>query len=250
MPVTKPVPDFHERAALLGDLSPLLRKLGLVVDLHVDDVAALAGVTELSASIVVPGLDNQVGAQPRTSCRVSGRGFWTASGSGDHHRGMIRLGDEERFKVLDLDPDASALKLEQYLRTVPRMLATEQNGDPVTSAPPTLRASGLAIARSTGPRACTPSSTTRPARDAALSAGTAPPLTADDVTRGMRLEVWDDVSGRWNSLHRRRLDVEVDGAGTVLADARDTGFLQGAAYTAPKTRSTARRSPGPTTCTR
>lgn len=231
VPVTKPAPDFHERAALLGDLSPLLRKLGLVVDLHVDDVVALGGVTELTASIVVPGLDNQVGAQPRTSCEVSGRAFWTASGSGDHHRGMVRLGDEERFKVLDLDPDASALKLEQYVRTVPRMLATEQNGDAVTSAPPTLRATGLAIARVDRAARLHAQLDGAPARDAALAAGTAPPLTADDVTRGLRLEVWDDASGRWHSVHRRRLDVEVDGAGMVLADARDTGFLQGAALT-------------------
>lgn len=231
VPVDKPVPDFHQRAALLGDLSPLLRKLGLVIDLHVDDVAALAGATELSAVIEVPGLDNQVGAQPRTACAVSGHAFWATSGSGDHHRGMVRLGDEERYRVLDLDPDASALKLEQYVRTVPRMLATEQNGDQVTSAPPTLRATGLAIARVDRADGLRSHLDQAPARDAALAAGTAPPLTADDVTRGIRLEVWDDVSEDWHSLHRRRLDVEVEGAGLVLDDAPDTGFLQGAALT-------------------
>lgn len=48
------------------------------------------------------------------------------------------------------------------------------------------------------------------------------------MTRGLRLEVWDDVSHLWHSLHRRHLTTEVDGAGTVLDDAPDTGFLQGA----------------------
>ena len=58
VPISKPTPDFHERAAMLGDLSPLLRQLGLVIDLHIDDLATLAGVVELQANLMVPGLAN------------------------------------------------------------------------------------------------------------------------------------------------------------------------------------------------
>ncbi|MCB0907877.1 MAG: hypothetical protein KDB63_12255, partial [Nocardioidaceae bacterium] len=228
-PVVKPVPDFHERVGMIGDLSPLLRRLGLVIDLHVDDVDALAGVTEIAATVTVPGLANPVPAQPRTSCVVDGHGFWAASASGDHHRGMLRLGDEERYRVLDLDPDASALKLEQYVRTLPRMLATELNGDAVTSAPPGLRASGLAVARVDRSDHLQEQLADIPSRDLDLLAGKAPPQTIEALARGLRLEVWDDVSAQWHSLHRRRIDVEVDGAGMVLSDAADTGFLQGAA---------------------
>lgn len=54
-PVVQPPPDFHRRAALLGDLSPLLRKLGLIIDLEVDDVASLTGLTEISATVEIPG---------------------------------------------------------------------------------------------------------------------------------------------------------------------------------------------------
>jgi hypothetical protein len=231
VPVAKPDPDFHERAGLLGDLSPLLRQLGLVIDIHIDDLSALAGVTEISASITVPGLDNPILTQPRTACEVQGHGFWATSTSGDHHRGLLRLGDEDRFRVLDLDPDASALKLEQYVRNVPRMLATEQNGDQVTSAPPSLRATGLAIARVDRSDQLRSQLTGAPAHDAALTSGTAAPLTIDDLAVGIRLEVWDDVTGEWHSLHRRRLDVEIEGAGLVIEDVPDTGFLQGAALT-------------------
>jgi hypothetical protein len=231
VPVAKPEPDFHERAGLLGDLSPLLRQLGLIIDLQVDDPSMLPGVTEISASIFVPGLDNPILTQPRTACVVQGHGFWAGSASGDHHRGMLRLGDEERFRVLDVDPDASALKLEQYVRNVPRMLATEQNGDQVTSAPPSLRATGLAIARVDRSDQLRSQLAGAPAHDAALVQGTAPPLTIEELSLGVRLEVWDDVSGEWHSLHRRRLDVEVEGAGVVIDDEPDTGFLQGAALT-------------------
>ena len=70
-----------------------------------------------------------------------------------------------------------------------------------------------------------------PARAAALHAGTAPPLHIEEVTRGLRLEVWDDSSRQWHSLHQRRIDVDIDGAGPVLVDEPDSGFLQGASLT-------------------
>src|SRR5690606_9014248 len=52
-----------------------------------------------------------------------------------------------------------------------------------------------------------------------------PDLAYDDVVRGVRLEVWDDGSGRWHSVHERRVSV-VAGGVPVLDDVADTGFLQ------------------------
>ena len=230
-PVTKPDPDFHARASLLGDLSPLLRRLGLVIDVHVDDVATLAGLVDIQAHLVVPDLDNAIQAQPRTACEVVGNGFYTVAAGTDYVHGMLRIGDEKTFTVLDLDPDASALKLEQYVRTLPRMSALESNGDAVTSAPSTLRATGFAVARIDRAQALHDRLDGAAAKDAALVSGFAGALRTEDVTRGVRLEVWDDVSGTWHSLHRRLLDVEVEGGGLVLDDAPDTGFLQGASLT-------------------
>ncbi len=224
-------PDFHRRAALLGDLSPLLRRLGLVIDLRIDDLAALAGATEISAELTVPGLANPVPTQPRLACAVAEHSFTSVSATGDYTSGMLRMGDDEAFTVLDLDPDASALKLEQYVRTLPRMLATELNGDTINSAPSTLRGTGFAVARNDRAEQLRDRLTGAPATDATLVAGTAGPVHLEDVTRGVRVEVWDDVSKVWHSLHRRRLTVAVDGAGTVLDAAPDTGFLQGASLT-------------------
>ncbi len=230
-PVAKPAPDFHERASLIGDMSPLLRRLGLVVDLQVDDLSALAGLTEIRATILVPDLANPVSSQPATACTVSGTDFFATSSTGDYAGHLLRLGDEERFRVVDLDPDASALKLEQYVRTVPRLLATENNGDPTSTAPPTLRATGFAVARVDRAESLHDRLQGAPTRDAAVVSGTAPPLGLEDLARGLRLEVWDDVTSEWHSLHRRRIDVEVEGEGLVLEDEPDTGFLQGAALT-------------------
>ena len=74
-----------------------------------------------------------------------GKAFFATSATGDFDGPMLRLGDEDRFTVLDLDPDASALKLEQDVRTMPRLLATETNGDAVNSAPPALRAGNVRV---------------------------------------------------------------------------------------------------------
>jgi len=231
VPVAKPAPDFHERASMLGDVSPLLRRIGLIIDVHVDDTSLLTDLVQIQATLDVPDLDNAIATQPWTACAVVGTAFFITSATGDYTGPLLRLGDEERFRVLDLDPDASGLKLEQYVRTLPRMLASEVNGDPMSSAPPTLRATGFSLARVDRGEALQDRLTGAPAKDAAVVAGTAPPLNLEDLARGIRLEVWDDVSTEWHSLHQRRIDVEVEGAGVVVADGADTGFLQGAALT-------------------
>ncbi len=230
-PVQKPRPDFHGRASLLGDLSPLLRKLGLIIDLRVTDASRLAAAVWIQGSIVIEGLTNPVPRQPRTACKALGGTFTAVSSSGDYDLGMLRLADEGRFTVLDLDPDASALKLEQFVRTMPRLAAAALNGDAVNAAPSTLRATGIAVARQDRATQLYARVDGAAAKDAAIMAGTAPLLTLEQISRGIRLEVWDDISRRWHSLHERRLSVRVDGAGDVLSRAADTGFLQGAALT-------------------
>ncbi len=231
VPISKPDPDFHARAAMLGDASPLLRRLGLVIDLHVEDLAVLEGIVAVQALLRLPRLASQVSEQPWTACAVTGATFAATSSSGDYLGPLLKIGDEERFRVLDLDPDATGLKLEAYVRTMPRLLATETNGDPTNSAPPTLRATGLAVARVDRAAGLRDRLAGAPTRDAALLAGTAGDLHLEDVARGVRLEVWDDVSKAWHSLHRRLIDVEVQGSGQVLTNTPDVGFLQGAALT-------------------
>ena len=223
-------PDFHQRCALLADTPGVLRELGLVVDLRVDDLSRLANLTWIRADIVVPGLSNAIKKQPAVSCRVSGTTFATVSSSGDYADGALRLGDERRYHVLDLDPDASGLKLERFVRSLPRVVYSALNGDPANAAPATLRSSGFAVARRDRSDQVRARLVNAVARDAALRRGTAPPLDTESVTRGLRLEVWDDVSGDWHSLHERLIDVEVDGD-VVIAGEEDLGFLQGAALT-------------------
>lgn len=226
--VPRPEVDFGRRVGSLGDQSRLLRALGLVLDVVVDDVAALREVTALQGELVLP--DVAALPSPRTACEVSGEAFYAAGTSGVWHRGRLRVGAEDAFTVLDLDPDASGLKLEQFLRNVPRLVASHGNGEPETAAPATLRATGFALAENDRADGLHGRLSGGPAADAALLAGTLPPLSAEQVTRGLRLEVWDDVSRAWHSLHWRSTRTTVDGT-PVLADEPEQGFLQGASLT-------------------
>ncbi len=232
-PIPRPAPDFHERVGWLGDLSPLLRKLGLIVDLHIDNLSLLDGLSWIQADLDVSSLPIRRwlphrNHQPKTNCAVAGHSFTTVSATGDYSHGLLKLGDETRFTLLDLDPDASALKLEQYTRNLLRLSVLERNGDPVNSAPASLRATGFSIARIERPVQLQSHLKDAPAKLAALLAGNGAPLSLEQVRRGLRLEVWDDVSNQWHSLHQRLLSVILDGFGPVLTDVADKGFLQGA----------------------
>lgn len=222
-----PIPerDFHERAGGFGSTPVLLRKLGLAIDLVIDDPdpqALLTGATWIAVTLTTPD-DAELTVLPprRTSVTVAGETFRAVS-SPEWVAGALPLADDT-WRVLDLDPDASGLKLDQHYRGLIRRLAVEANGDPATSAPATLRTNGFAIARlgrSAVTRARVASAEQLAADDGLRE------LLYDDLVRGIRVEVWDDVTNDWHSLHRRRVTVLGTAEQTVLDDIQDVGFLQ------------------------
>ena len=226
--VESPQPEFHERVGMVGDHPALLRRLGLVVNLRAD-VARLRESRFLTGRIIVDS-DPSASRDTQVLCRTTpDDGFVAVPDTSDWRDGALALGDEERFVVLDTDTDGSAIKSERYLWTLPRLAKSQANDDPVHAATPAIRASGFTVAR-TG-QALTAKQ--RLDRQAALQndvrAATTSRLNAEDVIRGMRVEVWDDTVRRWFSLHERLTDAVVDNHGTVLHDVRDVGFIQGTA---------------------
>ncbi|MDQ2783312.1 MAG: hypothetical protein M3Y26_12385 [Actinomycetota bacterium] len=229
--------DFHARVGGFGSTPTLLRRLGLAVDVVVDDPnppALLAGASWVSVTITPPdGTDLTVLPARRTSVSVRRGAFRTVS-SPEWIGGALPLGNDD-WRILDLDPDASGLKLDQHLRGLVRQYASEANGDPATSAPGTLRSTGFAVARVDRADA----TRTRVAAAEAIAADDGSrELQYDDLVRGIRVEVWDDVTKAWHSLHRRRVTVTGVGGEAVLDDAEDVGFLQLSALN---------RAPGDTT---
>lgn len=228
----RPEQDVHARIASFGATPVLLRRLGLALDVVLDGLdaagarAALAGATWVSISITPPeDVDLQVLPARRTAVIVDGPVF-AARSSDAWVSGALPLGEDD-WVVLDADPDASGLKLDQYTRNLVRQYASEANGDPATSAPATVRATGFALAR----RDRSNHLRKRVQRAEQIAADNGE-LQYDDLVRGIRLEVWDDVTHQWHSLHRRLVTVTGEPAADgdarvgVLDAAVDVGFLQ------------------------
>ena len=220
-------PDFHQRVALLGDQPTVLRQLGLVIDVSVAELDRLAAARWLTARLVLAdGTDPTIAT--RVACQVDEGLFTTVPRSGDWNGGRLRLGDSGRFSVLDLDPDASGLKLERFVVSVPRLSDIEENDDPVSAAPPTLQAQGFMVARNDRLDQLTTHLAEHQARASSLGSPATPLLNTEDLNRGTRVEVWDHKAKGWFSLHLRSNQYTLGGEVTVDV-AREEGFLQGAA---------------------
>ncbi|MEJ7721654.1 MAG: hypothetical protein WKF58_15015 [Ilumatobacteraceae bacterium] len=112
------------------------------------------------------------------------------------------------------------------------MADVEVNADPVTAAPPTLRATGFDIVADERLDRLTTHLDEHQARANALGTAAAPLLNTEDLMKGHRLEVWDDTTAAWYSLHLRSNDLDLAGTDTFHVD-HEAGFIQGA--TASKT---------------
>lgn len=232
--VSKPLPqqpadvadqyDFHAVVSSMGDYPALLRLLGLVVDLEVTLPAALPAAT--STVRVVPNValttattnstertrynlaDNSFVAQPRPS-------------SPEINHGLLRLNDPTKFRVIQTDVPSAGLKLQNMATN---MLALDHAVPAPPNRPeeeglPALQTTGISIVRPEIQPFLKAKFYTSYALNSAVAAldgfpilpikgpDPAPPPTdelyAEDVTRGYRIDVWDDKSNLWHSVCQR-----------------------------------------------
>ena len=246
--VPRPDPDFHERVSLLGDHPGVLRRIGLVVDLKVADLKKLAKSQWLQARISTEtGL---VSSTARTACEVVGDDMVVTSDAKQWVAGRLRVGDSDLFAVLDLDADGAALKTDQFLWTLPRLLyaATNSASTPgvshgrlvglkqqrtsesiptdVNTATPAHRTGGFTVVRHGRALETIDRMDAQRKVGNQILSGSSPLLDADDVIQGYRVEVFDDSVGEWFTLHARTVDADVLNHGIVLSGVTDEGFVQ------------------------
>lgn len=224
-PLPPPKPDFHERVSLLGDHPAVLRRLGLVVDLRVHDLDALAASTWITAKVTADtGL---VGDITRTSCEVVGSDLVAVPRTDEWLAGRLRVGDPELFGLLDMDADGATLKLDRFLWTIPHLVEASQAQAETSTATPAQRSAGFTVVRHRRALETQARMARQNAIGAEVEAGKMPLLDAEDVTQGYRVEVYDDAAGAWFTLHARRVDTEVLDHGVILSDDPEEGFSQG-----------------------
>ncbi|MDQ1396321.1 MAG: hypothetical protein QOG64_1580, partial [Acidimicrobiaceae bacterium] len=236
-----PAPDFHQELGFLADHPELLRRLGLVLDLIIDIPAVLTGGVR-----VVPTFDlvdgNDIAVQPLTRFERDGDLFVAQSqDTTRQRRGLLCLNSEDRYQVLGLDVDGSALKVSDFVLNLERQLWRNEpppsaSGDgvrvflPERDRPdhislPALRTSGFAVVEQERADRIT----ARLARSKDVNAHLGDPrleLWAEDITRGYRIEV-QEADGRWQSLCGRDVTYAVTGAPSFSV-LGDEGYVKGA----------------------
>ncbi len=122
----------------------------------------------------------------------------------DWSDGLLRVGDEEHYAVLDHDVDGSGLKTERFAYTLPRLAKADARSRH-HAAPPALRTSGLTLVRTDQAQKAMRRVETQSRLQDHIDLGNLSDdlLHTEDVMRGMRVEVWDDTAKTWHGLHDR-----------------------------------------------
>jgi hypothetical protein len=229
--------DFHAAVSALGDHPAILRQLGLVVDLEVD--AASLPDTPLGRQHLLRALPEFPAGGPAVTVdapQVAFVNFDGAFRAAGRRAGGIGIGDEfvgglvrlanGWWELVGVDVDGAAFKALATVASASGRAATagaRQIDDAGEEPLAALRTAGLGLARAD--TAHHVHRTVAVQHNAGVAGAPARPFFADDVTRGYRLDVLEERTGTWRSLHARRVSYSVPG-GPAIALVADEGFLQ------------------------
>ena len=245
--------DFHQIVAAMSQYPTLLRKLGLVVDFLISREAfTLAADAPLWVDVALPAGSPNVRRDPEVSPRTRAlldRGRFEANprpgaGTNDYKitNGLVNL-DPRLFSLLQADVDGSGIKTLNFARSLSLLKARKNTQiDPVSQqeravGAPALRNAGLLLVHSGRSQSLKDAfARQKTMNDAAKAiqggASVVPPaLFREDLVRGFRVDVWDDVSGAWHSLCRRNARYDLDDGSIILTVADEEGTVRLAATT-------------------
>jgi hypothetical protein len=239
---------FHKIVAAMNQYPTLLRKLGLVVDLLVPrDAFTPAADALLSVEVELPpgspGVERVPDASPRTHALLDARRFQAVPMVMPAGQGGFRVGDglldldPQTFAVLQADVDGSALKMMNFARSLMMLdgALSDHQIDPVTKkerelGAPSLRNAGLMLVHTkrgdlleaTISRQSKFNETASKRVEAikkvpAVPIPDPPEMFGQDLIRGYRIDIWDDVTRSWHSLCQRQAIYDI-ASGTVVID--------------------------------
>lgn len=200
--------DFHEVVSLLSDFPAIQRRLGLVLDLLVDHPGSIGEVRVRVESA------REEDESPWTAADLGGGGFAARSHTGELAGGYL---DMQGHLPVQVDVDGAALKTISFassIRSTEPGSSRRSADTPDRYSLPALRSAGISIVRPGRAvdylhRRDDGSLTGRfeRARDLNSRLGSLenpPELSAEEITQGYRVDVWDASTETWRSLCRRR----------------------------------------------
>lgn len=220
-----PEVDFHQMIAGLSDYALMLRRFGIVLDFELTaPLASPTGTLQLLPPWGGGGYPAAFNKDtfPITNYETNGKLFLPKPKSADSEmtNGMLRLENPKMFDVVQIDPDSASHKTLQFANNMERLKKPEYQSYaiPDEEGLATLRTAGFALIRHE--RALRTVARLDAVADINkhVTIGTTPTLWADDLMRGYRIEVWDDVSKRWNSLSQRVERLMMPNAGLAYED--------------------------------
>lgn len=248
--------DFHRMVSAMNQYPTLLRLLGLVVDVLVSrDQFNPAASAPLSARVHLPPATPGVSrpdhdASPKTRTLLNDTRFQPvpapAPDPGDFSvtNGLLKL-DPKTFKLLQADVDGSISKVMNFARSLLILKdKPQQQEDPVTRkkreiGAPAIRNAGLMLVHdSRGDKLRRimnrQDKFNADAMDIQNGIPTPNPVMfAEDLIRGYRIDIWDDVTREWHSLCERKSIYDI-GSGQVVIDVpSEEGTVRLAATTSP-----------------
>ena len=209
------VPDFHRAVTMLREHPPVLRLLGLIVDLELRGLPHADGDREIS----VTWDGSPVPVRPRwTRYQFDGELFLPAS-DGDIAGGMVDLTDHDRWRIISFDVDGGVGKLRGAARTMAGDRSRRAEGAPDVGARPTLpplRSAGMMLTR-VG-REDRLAEKAAQGMAAATGGGLDKVLTAEDLVLGYRIDVRLQNRDTWYSLHRRKATYSIGDLPNIVVD--------------------------------
>jgi hypothetical protein len=248
--------DFHVALSSLAQYPVLQRTLGLVVDLVVDPAAIGISVPSDPVTFALqvdwPGAASYDSTYPLVAATLTKTAF-QAKPSGTTMKGGFLALDTDQFGVVEIEADSSAALFSEMSRTLTARLTGGDDTDrtakkraraaakgdirpldggvPISRDPlyepaplPAVRSSGLSIVQIGRAKHLHDRLSATAARTAALTRLAESPFYAEDLTYGVRVDVWDETTKRWYSLCRRAGTYDLNGT-RITADDEGTVHL-------------------------
>ncbi|GAA4610326.1 hypothetical protein GCM10023195_42300 [Actinoallomurus liliacearum] len=248
--------DFHAALSSFAQYPALQRALGLVVDLVVDPSAIGVPIPSdpvtLGLQVDWPGAASYDGVYPVVAATLTKTTFRAKPSGTTMKDGFLAL-NTDQFGVVEIEADSSAALLSELSRTIhlrvgddgvglqkakkdPRTMAASDvrplgGGVPISTRPdaepaplPALRSSGFSVVQFGRAKHLHDRLSGTASRMAGVTRLAQDPFHAEDLTYGVRVDVWDETTKRWYSLCRRAGTYDVNGT-KFTADDEGTVHL-------------------------
>lgn len=216
IPIPKPEVDFHRILGYMRDYPRLQRLMGLVIDIEIDMPPGMPDTGRVMAVVdYTPSMGATTMRTPKTAYRRAtppgGTWYWLPrpqTEAGSLYNGPYYCLDNKAiFDLEQVDLDGQAIKTVEYARSVKGLATklTQQKAlrEPRDITPPSTRGTGITLIQHGRALALAKNMIRATEQYNRNVTNTEVTLYAEDLMRGYRIDIWDDVGKTWQSVCRR-----------------------------------------------